>query len=157
MIHTHWTVQTIKLFSQREYHVGLQNFWEVRWEEMRGSQLSTMWMDSFMHTLSKSMALFMCKKKIMDQMCRIWKGLRGKRIWTSTSLIYHWEQFQNSWRQSNSSIQKIACTQKRTGRRRILSPRDECSLVQKMQLNLRTALVKMLKEIARQVSISTGL
>ncbi|XP_051984725.1 uncharacterized protein LOC127645217 isoform X2 [Xyrauchen texanus] len=46
----------------------------------------------------------------------------------------------------------------RSGRRRILSPTDERSLVQKVQINPRTTakdLVKMLEEAGRQVSIST--
>ncbi|CDQ80091.1 unnamed protein product [Oncorhynchus mykiss] len=45
----------------------------------------------------------------------------------------------------------------RSGRRRVLSPRDECTLVQKVQINpRRTAkyLVKMLEETGTKVSIS---
>ncbi|CDQ63196.1 unnamed protein product [Oncorhynchus mykiss] len=46
----------------------------------------------------------------------------------------------------------------RSGRRRVLSPRDECTLVQKVQINPRTTakdLVKMLEETGTKVSIST--
>ena len=46
----------------------------------------------------------------------------------------------------------------RSGRRRILSPRDERTLVQKVQINPRTAatdLVKMLVEMGTKASIST--
>lgn len=46
----------------------------------------------------------------------------------------------------------------RSGRRRVLSPRDECTLVRKVQINLRTTakdLVKMLEETGTKVSIST--
>ncbi|CDQ67446.1 unnamed protein product [Oncorhynchus mykiss] len=45
----------------------------------------------------------------------------------------------------------------RSGRRRVLSPRDECTLVRKVQINLRTTakdLVKMLDETGTKVSIS---
>ena len=44
----------------------------------------------------------------------------------------------------------------RTGRRCVLSPRDECTLVRKVQINRRTAkdLVKMLDETGTKVSIS---
>ena len=46
----------------------------------------------------------------------------------------------------------------RSGRRHILSPRDECTLVRKEQINPRTTakgLVKMLEETGTKVSIST--
>uniref|UniRef100_A0A8C7K0N0 Long-chain-fatty-acid--CoA ligase ACSBG2 n=1 Tax=Oncorhynchus kisutch TaxID=8019 RepID=A0A8C7K0N0_ONCKI len=46
----------------------------------------------------------------------------------------------------------------RSGRRRVLSPRDECTLVRKVKINPRTAakdLVKMLEETGTKVSIST--
>uniref|UniRef100_A0AAZ3RB43 Transposase Tc1-like domain-containing protein n=1 Tax=Oncorhynchus tshawytscha TaxID=74940 RepID=A0AAZ3RB43_ONCTS len=46
----------------------------------------------------------------------------------------------------------------RSGRRRVLSPRDESTLVQKVQINPRTTakdLVKMLEETGTKVSIST--
>ena len=46
----------------------------------------------------------------------------------------------------------------RSGRRRVLSPRDECTLVRKVQINPRTTakdLVKMLEETGTNVSIST--
>ena len=46
----------------------------------------------------------------------------------------------------------------RSGRRRVLSPRDERTLVQKVQINPRTTvkdLVKMLEETDTEVSIST--
>ena len=45
----------------------------------------------------------------------------------------------------------------RSGRRRVLSPRDERTLVQKVQINPRTAkdLVKILEETGTKVSIST--
>ena len=46
----------------------------------------------------------------------------------------------------------------RSGRRHVLSPRDECTLVRKVQINPRTAardLVKMLEETGTKVSIST--
>ena len=46
----------------------------------------------------------------------------------------------------------------RSGRRRILSPRDECTLVRKVQINPRTTakdLVQMLEETGTKVSIST--
>ena len=45
-----------------------------------------------------------------------------------------------------------------SGRRRVLSPRDECTLVRKVQINPRTTakdLVKMLEETGTKVSIST--
>uniref|UniRef100_A0AAZ3QUS0 Transposase Tc1-like domain-containing protein n=1 Tax=Oncorhynchus tshawytscha TaxID=74940 RepID=A0AAZ3QUS0_ONCTS len=45
-----------------------------------------------------------------------------------------------------------------SGRRRVLSSRDECTLVQKVQINPRTTakdLVKMLEETGTKVSIST--
>uniref|UniRef100_A0AAZ3SID9 Transposase Tc1-like domain-containing protein n=1 Tax=Oncorhynchus tshawytscha TaxID=74940 RepID=A0AAZ3SID9_ONCTS len=66
-----------------------------------------------------------------------------------------------------SSVQTIVCKYKhhgttqpsyRSGRRSVLSPRDECTLVQKVQINLRTTakdLVKMLEETGTEVSIST--
>ena len=66
-----------------------------------------------------------------------------------------------------SSIQTIVCKYKHhgttqqsylSGRRRILSPRDEHALVQKVQINPRTTakdLVKMLEETGTKVSIST--
>jgi len=47
----------------------------------------------------------------------------------------------------------------RSGRRRVLSPRDERSLVRKVQINPRTTakdLVKMLEETSTKWSISTG-
>ena len=59
---------------------------------------------------------------------------------------------------TRSSLQTIVCKYKhhgttqpsyRTGRRRVLSPRDERTLVRKMQINPRTTakdLVKMLEE-----------
>uniref|UniRef100_A0AAZ3QA27 Transposase Tc1-like domain-containing protein n=1 Tax=Oncorhynchus tshawytscha TaxID=74940 RepID=A0AAZ3QA27_ONCTS len=46
----------------------------------------------------------------------------------------------------------------RSGRRRALSPRDECTLLRKVQINPRTTamdLVKMLEETGTKVSIST--
>ena len=46
----------------------------------------------------------------------------------------------------------------RSGRRRVLSPREECTLVQKVQINSRTTakdLVKMPEETGTKVSIST--
>jgi hypothetical protein len=46
----------------------------------------------------------------------------------------------------------------RSGRRSVLSPRDECTLVQKVQIKSRTRaknLVKMLEETGAKVSIST--
>uniref|UniRef100_A0AAZ3Q5N6 Transposase Tc1-like domain-containing protein n=1 Tax=Oncorhynchus tshawytscha TaxID=74940 RepID=A0AAZ3Q5N6_ONCTS len=46
----------------------------------------------------------------------------------------------------------------RSGRRHVLSPRDERTLVQKMKINPRTTakdLVKMLEETGTKVSIST--
>ncbi|CDQ86346.1 unnamed protein product [Oncorhynchus mykiss] len=66
-----------------------------------------------------------------------------------------------------SSVQTIVCKYKhhgttqpsyRSGRRRVLSPRDERTLVQKVQINPRTTakdLVKMLEETGTKVSIST--
>ena len=45
----------------------------------------------------------------------------------------------------------------RSGRRHVLSPRDECTLVRKVQINLRTTAkdpVKMLEETGTKVSIS---
>ena len=65
------------------------------------------------------------------------------------------------------SVQTIACKYKhhgtaqlsyRSGRRRVLSPRDERTLVQKVQINSRTTakdLVKMLEETGTKVSIYT--
>ena len=65
-----------------------------------------------------------------------------------------------------SSVQTIVRTYKqhgttqpsyRSGRRRVLSPRDERTLVQKVQINPRTTakgLVKMLEETGTKVSIS---
>ena len=47
-----------------------------------------------------------------------------------------------------------------SGRRRVLSPKDECTLVRKVQINPRTTakvLVKMLEETGTNVSISGGL
>uniref|UniRef100_A0AAZ3S4C5 Uncharacterized protein n=1 Tax=Oncorhynchus tshawytscha TaxID=74940 RepID=A0AAZ3S4C5_ONCTS len=47
----------------------------------------------------------------------------------------------------------------RSGRRRVQSPRDERTLVRKVQINLRTTakdLVKMLEETGTKVSISIG-
>ena len=66
----------------------------------------------------------------------------------------------------HSSVQTIVCKYKhhgttqpsdRSGRRRVLSPRDERTLVWKVQINPRTAkdLVKMLEETGTKVSIST--
>ena len=45
----------------------------------------------------------------------------------------------------------------RSGRKRVLSPRDKCTLVRKVQINPRTAkdLVKMLEETDTKVCIST--
>ena len=66
-----------------------------------------------------------------------------------------------------SSVQTIVCKCKhhgttqpsyRSGRRRVLSPRDESTLVRKVQINPRTTakdLVKMLEETGTKVSIST--
>jgi hypothetical protein len=45
-----------------------------------------------------------------------------------------------------------------SGKRNVLSPRDECTLVRKVQINPRTTakyLVKMLEETGTKVSIST--
>ena len=66
-----------------------------------------------------------------------------------------------------SSVQTIVCKYKhhrktqpsyRSGRRRVLSPREECTLVRKVQINPRTTtkdLMKMLEETGTKVSIST--
>uniref|UniRef100_A0AAZ3QN69 Transposase Tc1-like domain-containing protein n=1 Tax=Oncorhynchus tshawytscha TaxID=74940 RepID=A0AAZ3QN69_ONCTS len=66
-----------------------------------------------------------------------------------------------------SSVQTIVCTCKHhgttqpsycSGRRRVLSPRDECTWCKKVQINHRTTakdLVKMLEETGTKVSIST--
>ena len=66
-----------------------------------------------------------------------------------------------------SSVQTIVCKYKhygttqpsyRSGRRRVLSPRDERTLVRKVQINPRTTakdLVKMLEETGTKISIST--
>ena len=66
-----------------------------------------------------------------------------------------------------SSVQTIVCKYKhhwttqpsyRSGRRRVLSPRDEHTLVRKVQINPRTTakdLVKMLEDTGTKVSIST--
>jgi transposase len=66
-----------------------------------------------------------------------------------------------------SSVQTIVCKNKhhgttqpsyRSGRRRVPSPRDERTLVRKVQINPRTTakvLVKMLEETGTKVSIST--
>ena len=66
-----------------------------------------------------------------------------------------------------SSVQTIVCKNKHhgttqpsyhSGRRHVLSPRDECTLVRKEQINPRTTakdLVKMLEETGTKVSIST--
>ena len=66
-----------------------------------------------------------------------------------------------------SSVQTIVCKYKhhgttqpsyRSGRRRVLSPRDDCTLVQKVQINPRTTakdLMEMLDETGTKVSIST--
>uniref|UniRef100_A0AAZ3R618 Sleeping Beauty transposase HTH domain-containing protein n=1 Tax=Oncorhynchus tshawytscha TaxID=74940 RepID=A0AAZ3R618_ONCTS len=63
-----------------------------------------------------------------------------------------------------SSVQTIVCKYKhhgttqpsyRSGRRRVLSPRNECTLVQKVQINPRTTakdLVKMMEETGTEVS-----
>ena len=67
----------------------------------------------------------------------------------------------------HSSVQTIVCKYKhhgtthpsyRSGRKHVLSPRDECTLVQKVKINHRTTakdLVKMLEETSTKVSIST--
>ena len=46
----------------------------------------------------------------------------------------------------------------RSGRRRVLSPRDECTLVRKLQINRRTTakdLVNILEETGTKVFVST--
>jgi transposase/glutaredoxin len=70
-------------------------------------------------------------------------------------------------KETRSSVQTIVCKYKhhgntqpsyRSGRRRVLSPGDECNLVRKVQINpRRTAkdLVKMLEEAGTKVSIAT--
>ena len=67
----------------------------------------------------------------------------------------------------HSPVQTVVCKYKhhgttqpsyRSGRRRVLSPRDERALVRKVQINPRTTakdLVKMLEETGTKVSIST--
>ena len=85
---------------------------------------------------------------------------------TSTSLVHPWGQFPNAWmyhvhlyKQWYASINTMGpLSRHTTGRRRVLSPRDERTLVRKVQINPRTTakdLVKMLEETGTKVSIST--
>ena len=74
-----------------------------------------------------------------------------KKLWTSTRLVHPGSNFKTS--EGTACI----CTY-HSGRRRILSPRDERTLVRKVQINPRTTakdLVKMLVETSTKVSIFT--
>ena len=80
-------------------------------------------------------------------------------------LVHPWEQFPNPWRYhvhlyKQYKYKHHGTTQLsyQSGRRRVLSPRDERTLVRKVQINPRTTakdLVKMLEETGTKVSIST--
>uniref|UniRef100_A0AAZ3Q0R5 Transposase Tc1-like domain-containing protein n=1 Tax=Oncorhynchus tshawytscha TaxID=74940 RepID=A0AAZ3Q0R5_ONCTS len=89
------------------------------------------------------------------------KNCRPRHVWFILGAI------SKCLKVSHSSVQTIVSNYKhhgttqpsyRSGRRRVLSPRDERTLVRKVQINPRTTakdLVKMLEETGTKVSIST--
>ena len=85
---------------------------------------------------------------------------------TVVFLVHPWEQFPKAWRyhvhlykQRYASINTMGPHSHHfSGRRHVLSPRDERTLVRKVQINPRTTakdLVKMLEKTGTKVSIST--
>ena len=90
------------------------------------------------------------------------KNCRPPQVWFILG-----SNFQTPLKVPRSSVQTIVCKYKhhettqlsyRSGRRYVLSPRDEHTLTQKVQINPRTTakdLVKMLEETGKKVSIST--
>ena len=90
------------------------------------------------------------------------KNCRPPQVWFILG-----SNFQTPEKVKRSSVQTIVCKYKhhgtmqpsyRSGRRRVLSPRDEHTLVQKVQINPRTTakdLVKILEKTGTKVSIST--